>query len=173
MRQFNGVLFPIEKPRVTMPFRAFETKWYSPEKPHRGVDVAPYPGSTGAPVRMPLTGRVVLADFHEFAGNQIITEHVAPYSFGAHGLDGNVYTVLADDRFWIRTTHHSDIMVLQGADVDAGALIAHIGSTGAFTTGPHVHMELHQGEIWGRRLDPIDFFIAAIPGLRDAISWPW
>ncbi len=170
---FNGVLFPIEVPRITMPFRAFETKWYSPANPHRGVDIAPYPGSTGAPVRMPMHGRIVLVDFHQFAGNQIISEHVAPYAFGAHGLDGNVYVVEEGEVFWIRTTHHAETLVPQGSTRNAGELIAHVGSTGEFTTGPHVHMELHRGKMWGLRLDPMDFFIAAIPGLRGAIVRPW
>ena len=171
---FNGVLFPIHRPRVTMPFRATETKWYSPEKPHRGVDIAPFPGSAGQPVRMPLVGTITYTGDNKFAGREIVSRHEAPYSFGAHGLDGFVHTVHTGETFYLRTTHHQDVMVRQGSVIHAGALIALLGNTGLYTTGPHVHMELHKGAVYpGTVLDPMDFFIAAIPGLRDAIVWPW
>jgi murein DD-endopeptidase MepM/ murein hydrolase activator NlpD len=170
---FNGVIFPIARPRITMPFKATETKWYSNEKPHRGVDVAPFPGSAGQPVRMPLVGTIVRVGEHEFAGKEIVSRHQAPYPFGAHGLDGAVYTVAAGEVFHLRSTHHQHISVREGDQVPAGAVIAHIGSTGRYTTGPHVHLELHKGGYPGIVLDPIDFFIAAIPGLRDVIVRPW
>lgn len=171
---FNGVLFPIHRPRVTMPFRATETKWYSPEKPHRGVDIAPFPGSTGQPVRMPLYGQVRHVGNSLYAGLEIVSEHISPYDFSAHGLDQKIYSIKKGERFWIRTTHHESTMVNQDALVHAGALIATVGNTGLYTTGPHVHMELHKGAKYpGLHLDPLDFFIAAIPGLRDALIRPW
>jgi murein DD-endopeptidase MepM/ murein hydrolase activator NlpD len=170
---FNGVVFPIEVPRVTMPFKATETKWYSEEKPHRGVDIAPFPGSTGRPVRMPCHGQVVKVGSHEFAGLEIITSHTLPYPFGAHALDKAVYTIEAHEPFFLRTTHHSKILAGAGDVIATGEVIAHIGNTGLYTTGPHVHLELHKYGYPGLVLNPIDFFIAAIPGLRASLVWPW
>jgi murein DD-endopeptidase MepM/ murein hydrolase activator NlpD len=170
---FNGVIFPIEIPRVTMPFRATETKWYTDEKPHRGVDLAPWPGSTGAAVRMPLYGTVVNVGEHTFAGKEIITQHVTPYRFGAHALDKAIYTVEANEVFYLRTAHHSAILAREGEKLRAGHPIARIGSTGLYTTGPHVHLELHKYGYPGLVLDPLDFFIAAIPGLRASLILPW
>lgn len=170
---FNGVLFPIATPRITLPFRATETKWYSEEKPHRGVDIAPFPGSHGELVRMPLHGRVIDVGFHEYAGNQVITEHEAPFEFWAAGLDDVTTQVERGERIYFRSTHHHEVRVSIDAHREAGEVIATIGNTGRYTTGPHVHLELHVGAYPGRVLNPIHFFIAAIPGLRDVITNPW
>lgn len=172
--RFNGVLFPIETPRVTMPFKATETKWYSEAKPHRGVDISPFPGAVGAPVRMPLHGTVIYVGEHTYAGREIVTRHVAPFDFGATTLSGAVLTTAEGTIFHFRSTHHSAILVSEGEEVAAGQVIAHVGNTGAYTTGPHVHLELHVGGKYPDTVvDAIDFFIAAIPGLRDAIVRPW
>lgn len=171
---FNGVLFPIERPRVTMPFKATETKWYSDANPHRGVDIAPYPGSTGQPVRMPLHGQVLLVNDHRFAGLEVVTMHTTPYPFSAAALDDVVHTIEAGEPFYLRMTHHTRVLVSQGQRVHAGREIALIGSTGLYTTGPHVHLELHKGGDYpGLVLNPLHFFIAAIPGLRDSLIMPW
>jgi murein DD-endopeptidase MepM/ murein hydrolase activator NlpD len=167
------VLFPIVPARITMPCKATETKWYSDEKPHRGVDLAPFPGSAGQPMRMPIHGVVTHVGEHEFAGKEIVTRHRVPYPFGAHALDGAVYTVDAGEDFWLRSTHHQTILVKKGDVVPAGVVIAHIGSTGLYTTGPHIHLELHKYPYPGLVLNPIDFFIAAIPGLRASLIRPW
>lgn len=173
-RHFTGVIFPIERPRVTMPFRATETKWYSDDAPHRGVDVAPWPGSHGRPVRMPVTGMIEHVGFHEFAGHEIVSSHVLPYEFSAEGLDRKVHTIRAGERFWLRMTHHHRVEVDEGP-ITVGQLVAEVGSTGRFTTGPHVHVELRKGRTYNLAmvLDPLHFFIAAIPGLRATLQMPW
>jgi murein DD-endopeptidase MepM/ murein hydrolase activator NlpD len=171
--KFNGVIFPIEVPRITMPFRATETKWYSDEKPHRGVDLAPWPGSTGRPVRMPLHGEVVHIGENTYAGLEIVTRHEVPYDFWAANLKHQTRMIAAGAPFFLRSTHHSSIKVAQGAKVPAGTVIALIGNTGLYSTGPHVHLELHAGSYPSEHLDPMHFFIAAIPGLRASLIQPW
>jgi murein DD-endopeptidase MepM/ murein hydrolase activator NlpD len=157
-----------------MPFKATETKWYTEASPHRGIDIAPFSGSAGRPVRAPIHSRVHYVGFHEFAGHEVVLEVAAPYPFGATALDGTVFTIQKAERFYLRLTHHQTVLARQGERVQAGEVIAFIGSTGKFTTGPHVHLELRRGEYdRGFVLDPLDFFIAAIPGLRDHIVRPW
>lgn len=172
--RFNGVLFPIATPRVTLPFKATETKWYSEEKPHRGVDLAPYPGSTGEPVRNPLHGQVVRREEHPYAGLTLVTQHEAPFEFWAHDLGGQVVTVARGETIFLRSCHHQELLADAPDEVAAGELIARVGNTGAYTSGPHVHLELHHGsEYPGHVLNALDFFIAAIPGLRDHLQTPW
>jgi murein DD-endopeptidase MepM/ murein hydrolase activator NlpD len=173
---FTGVVFPVEVPRVTMPFRATETKWYSDERPHRGLDVAPFPGSEGRPVFAPLGAMVLLVDDHEFAGKEVVLECSVPYAFGATALDGvSVRQVGRDQVFWLRLAHHSQVNVRVGNRVRAGDVVALVGSTGRFTTGPHVHVELRVGDSYagGEVLNPLDFLVAAIPGLRNVVQMPW
>lgn len=173
MSDYTGVLFPVEKARVTLRFGATgPAPFYSESKPHRGLDVAPYPGSTGAPVFAPLGGRVVHVGDHEFAGEEVVLRCSTPYAFGATALDRYVYTVQAGEPFFLRLTHHSKVFVREGASVRAGEVIALVGATGRNVAGPHVHMELHKGEAYpGIVLDPMDFLVTAIPGLRNVVQY--
>lgn len=171
---FVGVVWPVEIARVTMPFRAFETKWYSPLKPHKGVDTAPFPGSEGAPVRCPLGGKIIHAGAHRYAGLELVIETSVPYRFGATTLAGAYVAHDAHAPFYIRMTHHLSMFVDQGDTVKTGEHIALVGSTGEYTNGPHVHMEVwldHYRE-GGILVDPLDFFYASIVGLREAIVLP-
>lgn len=172
---FHGVVFPVGRLRVTMPFGATETKWYSKERPHRGVDVAPFPGSAGEPVLAPVSGVVTFVGEHEFAGKEVVLVCAVPYPFGATGLDGFVYTIAEGERFWFRLTHHSVVVVRVNDVVHAGQQIAMVGSSGAYTTGPHVHLELRKGEQYETAvvLNPLDFFAAALPGFRGRVEMPW
>jgi murein DD-endopeptidase MepM/ murein hydrolase activator NlpD len=158
-----------------MPFRATETKWYSDASPHRGLDVSPWPGAEGRPVFAPLGARVLLVADHELAGKEVVLECSVPYAFGATALDGRVRAVGRDERFWLRLTHHSQVNVRAGNLVRVGEVIALVGSTGKFTTGPHVHVELRVGDSYahGTVVNPLEFFVAAIPGLRNSLQMPW
>lgn len=173
MEPFTGVIFPVLRARVTLPFGSEAAPFYSSSKPHRGVDVAPFPGSTGSPVLAPLAGRVVHVGDHEFAGKEVVLKCATPYAFGATSLEGYVYTVLEGEPFWLRMTHHSRVHVRAGISVGAGEMIAQVGATGRHAAGPHVHVELHVGKHYpGWVLDPLDFFVAAIPGLKSVLHGP-
>lgn len=170
--KFNGVVFPISIPRITLPFRGYETKWYSPEKPHKGVDIAPFPGSTGEPIFAPCRGKVVEVGFHEYAGNEIYMRTSVPYAFGVRDLELRYHQVEAGEDFYLRFAHNESNLVREKTIVHTGQIIGYVGSTGKFTTGPHVHMEV---KIQGKNhheamvVDPMDFFIASIVGLRNVL----
>jgi len=169
-RRFSGVLWPIEVPRVTLPFSATWTQWYSDERPHRGVDIAPWPGSTGRPVRSPIHGTVAYVRESTTAGLDLAITGSVPYPWGASDLKGRHVVFAADEPFHIRMCHHSEILVVENQLVAAGDLIARIGNTGVQSSGPHVHLEIRKGAFddW-LVVDPMHFFIAAIPGLRQTV----
>ena len=97
---------------------------------HGGVDVA---AATGAPVRAPADGVVVLAADKPFSleGNLLLIDHGA-------GLNSAFL-------------HLSRIDVKKGDHVTRGQVIGAVGATGR-ATGPHMHW----GLMWnGARLDPV------------------
>lgn len=50
--------------------------------------------------------------------------------------------------------HEYEVLVSAGQHVEAGQLIAHVGSEG-YSTGPHLHFGVYQGGLEGPRIDPI------------------
>ncbi|SDM03994.1 Peptidase family M23 [Geodermatophilus siccatus] len=50
--------------------------------------------------------------------------------------------------------HMEDILVEPGQYVEAGETIALLGNRGQ-STGPHLHFEVHQGGMNGKRIDPV------------------
>ena len=52
--------------------------------------------------------------------------------------------------------HMEEILVEPGQYVEAGETIALLGNRGQ-STGPHLHFEVHQGGMDGRRIDPVDW----------------
>lgn len=97
---------------------------------HGGIDIA---APTGAVVRAPAAGRIVLAASEPFTleGRLLIIDH-----------GGGLQSTLM---------HLSRIDVREGREVAAGEPVAAVGATGR-ATGPH----LHWGLTWrGARLDPL------------------
>lgn len=87
---------------------------------HSGIDLA---ADTGATVVSAKAGYVSYAGWLGSFGYTVIVEHNQGYS-----------TIYA---------HLSDYTVAKGAFVAAGSVLGYIGSTG-FSTGPHLHFEIHQ-----------------------------
>ena len=87
-------------------------------RPHQGLDIA---ADTGAPIRAVRSGYV------SFAGPR-----------GTYGL-----TVIIDHGGGLQTlyAHCNSLLVTPGQQVEAGELIARVGSTGR-STGPHLHLEV-------------------------------
>ena len=52
--------------------------------------------------------------------------------------------------------HMEEILVEPGQYVDAGETIALLGNRGQ-STGPHLHFEVHEGGMDGRRIDPVEW----------------
>jgi murein DD-endopeptidase MepM/ murein hydrolase activator NlpD len=50
--------------------------------------------------------------------------------------------------------HMDEILVEPGQYVEAGETIALLGNRGQ-STGPHLHFEVHQGGMNGKRIDPV------------------
>lgn len=171
---WTGLIWPTEVVRVTLPFRADWTEWYAPPKaPHMGVDIAPWAGSHGRPVRAPLSGKVTHVGNHKAAGLEVvITSHI-PFAWRARDVKGNWVTFGAGEAVHVRMTHHQEVLVNVGTVVQAGELVARIGSTGTNTSGPHVHLEVRKGPYAdGHVVDPLDLYRAAAPGLLDAPGAP-
>ena len=104
---------------------------YNIKDKHFGVDIV---ASQNAPVKSVADGTVVFAGWTSETGNVIIIEH-------SYGLL-SVYK------------HNATLTKEQGERVQKGEVIATAGSTGEFSTGPHLHFELWNE---GRPVNPVDF----------------
>jgi murein DD-endopeptidase MepM/ murein hydrolase activator NlpD len=106
---------------------------------HRGVDLA---ANRGTPIVAPATGIVKSVGWRLGYGLTVEMEH-----------SGNVVTLFA---------HCDKALVKPGDRVNAGTVIARVGSSG-LATGPHVHFEVHRS---GRSVDPIRFLAES----RDSVA---
>ncbi len=94
---------------------------------HQGIDIG---GRVGTPIKSTAKGRVVSAGWSGGYGLLVTIDH------------GHGYKTLYG--------HLSRIQVKQGQIVDKGSIIGNLGNSG-FTTGPHLHYEVHQ---WGVAVYP-------------------
>jgi len=104
---------------------------YESEKKHYAVDVV---ALKGTPVKSVADGTVIFAEWTTETGYVIIIEH-------AKGLL-SVYK------------HNGSINKNQGDLVVSGEVIASVGNTGEYTTGPHLHFELWNE---GNPVNPLDY----------------
>ena len=86
---------------------------------HKGIDVA---NNVGTPIVAAKSGRVVFSGWHD-------------------GGYGYLVTLAHPDGSRSLYAHNSRLMVRVGQEVEQGALISHMGSTGR-STGPHLHFEV-------------------------------
>lgn len=178
--RYSGVVFPIERPRVTLKFGSTFAPGtrYGPANPHKGVDLAPHSGSTGAPIRAPIRGEIVAARaFDPYVpgkegggfGRYCTLKTSLPYTVWATDLAGFVQTIPAGEAFHFVFAHFDRLDVRIGQTVATGQQLGTLGTSG-FITGPHLHLELRKGDPAARHvLDPMDLFIAAIVGLEDEV----
>lgn len=94
---------------------------------HEGMDIA---AGSGSPVRAATTGVVRKASWYGGYGNAVIIDH------------GNGVKTLYG--------HNSKLLVKPGDRVEAGQVIAKVGSTGD-STGPHLHFEV---QVDGEKINP-------------------
>ncbi|MCV6629791.1 MAG: M23 family metallopeptidase [Flavobacteriaceae bacterium] len=92
---------------------------YNMQTKHYAVDVV---APIGSPIKAVADGTVIFAEWTVETGYVMILEH-------QQGLI-SVYK------------HNGSLMKEQGELVKAGEVIASVGNTGEFTTGPHLHFEL-------------------------------
>ena len=100
---------------------------------HAGIDV---PLPIGTPIRAAAGGRVVMREEQSGYGN---------------------YTCIAHARFSTCYAHQSRFRVKDGASVEQGQVIGHVGDTGTSST-PHLHFEVRSGrKPWGTPRDPAKY----------------
>jgi murein DD-endopeptidase MepM/ murein hydrolase activator NlpD len=175
MKPFAGVLFPIETPRVTLPF-ADRTYQVYRDKPHRGVDLSPYPGAKGQPIRASMTMEIVAVNNYgntQPIGNELVVRTSLPRRFTCRDLNGKSVPIEKDEIFFMRYGHNDKNLVQPGQTVRAGTMIALIGSTSTtFSSGPHLHLELRKGRYEDALvLNPLDMFTKFIPDLLGELQF--
>lgn len=107
---------------------------------HDGYDLA---APMGSPIRASKTGKVTFAGSRGGYGNAVILDHPEGWT--------TLYG------------HASRLAVKVGQAVNAGQVIAYVGSTG-HSTGPHLHYELRR---YGQAVDPK---LAVASALQPAVS---
>ncbi|WP_417884624.1 M23 family metallopeptidase [Zunongwangia sp.] len=107
---------------------------YNPEEKHYAVDVVV---AKNSPIKSVADGRVIFSEWTTETGYVIIVKH-------GYGLL-SVYK------------HNATLMKEEGDFVKAGEVIATAGSTGDYTTGPHLHFELWNEQNPVNPTDYIDF----------------
>ncbi len=125
-----AVIRPASIRVVGLPVQGRITTGYSPNRGHAGIDIA---APIGSPLRVPQSGRVVESYFDARSG------------WG--------WTVLIDlgSGFRVRYSHNSVNLVQRGQWVNAGQVVARVGSTG-HSTGPHVDYRLTYN---GQSINPL------------------
>lgn len=123
----SGVYPPLKSARVTSAFGYRKNPVSGNFKFHSGYDLA---APSGSPIYAMYDGTVSVSKWDDGYGNYIIIDHT----------DGQ-QTLYA---------HCSELLAGKSERVEAGQVIAKVGSTGN-STGPHLHVELRIG---GKRYDP-------------------
>jgi murein DD-endopeptidase MepM/ murein hydrolase activator NlpD len=113
------------------PVTGVVSQGYNADKKHFAVDIV---AEKDAPVKAVANGTVIFSEWTADTGFVIIMEH-------EEGLL-SVYK------------HNSSLNKGQGDLVKAGEVIASVGNTGEFTTGPHLHFELWNN---GNPVNPSDY----------------
>ncbi len=100
---------------------------------HSGVDISAPRGKT---VRAPTKGKVVAAAYDSKMGNFIRISH----------------------RYGVETTygHLSKMLVRDGQEVKRGDVLGLVGSTGRYSTGPHLH---YQVAVNDKVVDPLQYIL--------------
>lgn len=97
---------------------------------HTGIDIS---ASSGVSILSANKGTVILAGWQSGYGNTLIIDH-----------GGGIATLYA---------HCSALLVGVGQEVEAGSVVAKVGSTG-LSTGPHLHFEVR---VNGELADPLGY----------------
>lgn len=117
--------------KLFTPLRGQISEPYNAQEKHYAVDII---AKENSPVKSTSDGTVIFATWTADTGYVIIIEH-------SYGLI-SVYK------------HNSSLTKEQGELVKAGEVIAMSGSTGSFSTGPHLHFELWSD---GYPINPTEF----------------
>jgi murein DD-endopeptidase MepM/ murein hydrolase activator NlpD len=113
------------------PIEGMVTTEFNIKDEHYGIDIV---SKSNEPVKSVAEGTVIFSDWTQESGNVITIQH-----------RDNIISVYK---------HNSALLKKVGNFVNSGQVIAIIGNTGEFTTGPHLHFEM-----WfnGNPVDPEEF----------------
>lgn len=118
--KYNPLIAPlIQQYALFAPVKGTVSEGYDSKTKHYAVDVVTIKDS---PVKAVADGTVIFAEWTAATGYVIILKH-----------DNNLISVYK---------HNAMLTKEQGEIVNAGEVIATVGNTGEFTTGPHLHFEL-------------------------------
>ena len=113
------------------PIEGIVTTQFNIKDEHYGIDIV---SKSNEPVKSVAEGTVVFSDWTQESGNVIAIQH-----------RGDIISVYK---------HNSALLKKVGSFVNSGQVIAIIGNTGEFTTGPHLHFEMWYN---GNPVDPEEF----------------
>lgn len=131
--KYNLLDIAVSKTDFTLfpPVKGYVSQEFSLEEKHYAVDIVT---DKNAPVKAVADGTIIFSEWTAETGYVIILEH-------SYGLI-SVYK------------HNASLSKKQGDMVKTGEVIAIVGNTGEFTTGPHLHFELWSD---GYPMNPTDF----------------
>ena len=125
-------IWPVKGP-ITSKFGPRVSPFTGKKALHAGIDIG---SPRGTEIRAPSAGKVVIAAYDARMGKFIRIDH----GFGIETTYG----------------HLSKMHVKYGQKVKRGDLIGLVGSTGKFSTGPHLH---YQVAVNDRVVDPVQYIL--------------
>jgi len=127
----NPITQELEDQYFYSPIEGMVTTEFNIKDEHYGIDIV---SKRNEPVKSVSDGTVIFADWTQESGNVICIQH-----------RDNIISVYK---------HNSALLKKVGNFVSSGQVIAIIGNTGEFTTGPHLHFEMWYN---GNPVDPEEF----------------
>jgi murein DD-endopeptidase MepM/ murein hydrolase activator NlpD len=118
----------LDQLRFFTPLKGVVTNRFNPSQQHFGLDIA---SAKNEAVKAAYDGTVIFAEWTAETGYVMAIQHT-----------GNVISVYK---------HNSVLLRKQGSFVRAGETISIVGTSGEYSTGPHLHFELW---IRGKAVDP-------------------
>ncbi|RMH37142.1 MAG: M23 family metallopeptidase [Nitrospirae bacterium] len=125
-------IWPVKGP-ITSKFGPRISPFTGKKAMHAGIDIG---APTGTPVQAPANGKVVVAAYDTRMGKFVRIDH----GYGVETTYG----------------HLSKILVKYGQKVRRGDIIGHVGSTGKFSTGPHLHYQIAVND---RVVNPVQYIL--------------
>ena len=127
----NPISLELEEQYFYSPIEGMVTTEFNIKDEHYGIDIV---SKSNEPVKSVSDGTVIFSDWTQESGNVICIQH-----------RDNIISVYK---------HNSALLKKVGNFVSSGQVIAIIGNTGEFTTGPHLHFEMWYN---GNPVDPEEF----------------
>ncbi|MCK4453883.1 M23 family metallopeptidase [Candidatus Parcubacteria bacterium] len=113
---------------------------------HTGIDIVP---KYYYWVFAPLDGKIEATGYDWRAGDYIVISHIPG--------DSNQYRGYYPSEVWTKYYHLDGIFVEQGERVTRGQVIGHIGDTGTWCTGTHLHFEIRENGRYGTAVNPREY----------------